>query len=113
MQDVVLPAGEVVTDTDLVLAAAHPRVTNDRKDVVFEVRKLESGRTAGIAFTSRRHLVEALGPSQPWVVIALGRFRELMGAAGVDDVAVNPSVSPDAVLWQPEDIEAFIAGEQA
>lgn len=105
--------GEAVSDTDVVFVPAHPRVKDGRKDVVFEVRVLESGEAAGVAFTSTKHLVEALGPAQPWVAMPLKRLRELMGAAGVGDVVVNPSVPQDAVRWQPADIQEFIASGRA
>lgn len=113
MQDKGLTGIEAVSDTDLVFVAAHPRVKDGQKDVAFEVRLLESGRAAGIAFTSTRLLVQALGQSQPWVAMPLGRFRELMGAAGVGEVAVNPRVPKDAVLWQPEDIDELATRGQA
>jgi hypothetical protein len=108
-----LTGEQTVSDTDLVFVAAHPRVKDGRKDVAFEVRMLESGRPAGIAFTSIRFLVEALGQSQPWVAMPLGRFRQLIGAAGVGEVAVNPSVPEDAVLWRAEDVDELTARGQA
>jgi hypothetical protein len=98
-----------VADTDLVFVAAHPRVKDGRKDVVFEARTLESGKAAGIAFTSIQRLVDALGQAQPWVAMPLGRFRELMGAAGVEDVALDPKVPQDAMRWQHQDVDEFIA----
>jgi hypothetical protein len=107
------PVGAEVSDTDLVFVPAHPRVKAAGSDVVFEVRVLESGKAAGIAFTSMRELVEALGEAQPWVAIPIGRFRELMGGAGVGDIVINPSVPQDAVRWKPDDVQEFIAGGRA
>jgi hypothetical protein len=105
-----LPGGLTVSDTDLVYVPAHPRVKDAGSDIVFEVRALESGKAAGIAFTSTQELVEWLGEAQPWVAIPLGRFRKLMGGAGVADVVINPSVPRDAMRWKPDDIQEFIAG---
>ena len=109
MQEEGLLGGDAVSDTDVVYVAAHPRVSDGRKDVVFEARMMESGKPAGIAFTSIEHLVKALGHAQPWVAMPLGRFREVMAAGGVADVALNPRVPEEAVRWQPEDVQDFIA----
>jgi hypothetical protein len=103
MQEAAMP------DADLVFVAAHPRVKDGRKDVVFEARMLETGKAAGIAFSSIERLVEALGRAQPWVAMPLGRFRELMGAAGIADVALDPKVPRDAMRWQKEDVDEFVA----
>lgn len=108
-----LSVGASVSDTDVVFVPAHPRVKDAASDVVFEVRVLEDGRAAGIAFTSTRELVEALGEAQPWVAIPLGRFRTLMGSAGVAEVVINPRVPQDALRWKPDDIQEFIAGGRA
>jgi hypothetical protein len=109
MQEEGLPGGEAVSDTDVVYVAAHPRVNDGRKDVVCEARMMASGKPAGIAFTSIKHLVEALGQAQPWVAMPLGRFREVMATGGIADVALNPKVPHEAVRWQPQDVQEFIA----
>jgi hypothetical protein len=105
-----LLSGDAMSDTDVVFVPAHPRVKAAGSDVVFEVRVLEDQTAAGIAFTSKQSLIEALGTAQPWVALPLGRFRELMGSAGVGTVVVNPQVPQDAARWRPDDLQEFIAG---
>jgi len=108
-----LLTGDAVSDTDVVFVPAHPRVKAAGSDLVFEVRVLEDGTAAGVAFTTKESLVEGLGAAQPWVAMPLGRFRELMGGAGVGNVVINPRVPQDAVRWQPDDLQEFIAGGRA
>jgi hypothetical protein len=109
VQEQGLPGSGAVSDTDVVYVAAHPRLKDGLKDVVFEARMMESGKPAGIAFTSIQHLVEALGHAQPWVAMPLGRFRSVMAAGGIADVALDPKVPQEAVRWQPEDLKEFVA----
>jgi hypothetical protein len=88
-----------VVDASVVFVPARPLTANGRKDVAFEIRQLESGEQAAIAFTSMARLVNALGNAQPWLAMPLGRLRELVGSRGIVQVAVDPVVPAKAWRW--------------
>jgi hypothetical protein len=96
-----------VGDRDILYVPAHPITTGGRKDVGFELRQLESGEKAAIAFTSLPRLVEALGNSQPWLAMPMARLRDLMGSRGVAQVAVDPTVPSGAWRWNADDVRGM------
>ena len=106
-------ADKKIDDAATVFTPAHPGGWRDRKDFVFEVRRLASGEPAAMAFTTRERLAGGLGPSQPWIVISLGRLRAVMAAAGVSQVAVDPEISPDAMRWRQGDVEELMKREES
>lgn len=65
------------------------RVPARHEDAALEVRYLNDGSSALLAYTSVRRLVEGMGPAQPWV--------ELPPPLSVDDLQV--SIGVDVVLW--------------
>jgi hypothetical protein len=101
-----------VGDQHVVYVPAHPITTGGRKDVGFELRPLESGEKAAIAFTSLPRLVQALGNSQPWVAMRMGRLRELMGTRGVAQLALDPTVPSGAWRWKPDDVRGMSRGRE-
>lgn len=101
-----------VGDTHVVYVPAHPITSRGRKDVGFEIRELESGEKAAIAFTSLPRLVEALGNSQPWLAMPMTRLLDLMGSQGVAQVAVDPTVPAKAWRWKPDDVNRMTKGRQ-
>jgi hypothetical protein len=99
-----------VGDTHVVYVPAHPITSRGRKDVGFEIRELETGEKAAVAFTSLPRLVEALGKSQPWLAMPMARLRDLMGSRGVAQVAVDPIVPAKAWRWKPDDVHRMTRG---
>jgi hypothetical protein len=99
-------------DTRVVYVPAHPITSGGRKDVGFEIRELETGEKAAIAFTSLPRLVEALGNSQPWLAMSMVRLLDVMGSRGVARVAVDPTVPPKAWRWKPEDVSGMTKGRK-
>lgn len=61
-------------------------------EVQVEVRALEDGRTALLAYSSLPHLVACLGDAQPWV--------EIKPTVSVSDLQVQAGV--DVVVWDAE-----------
>ena len=100
-----------VADADVVFVPAHPVTSGSKQDVGFETRELDSGGQAAIAFTSLSLLVEALGQSQPWLAMPLGRLREVIGSQGVSQVAVDPTVTSEAWRWTEEGIRELEGSE--
>jgi len=98
--------------TDLVYVPAHPGNQSRPHDVVFEVRGLPDGRRMLPVFTSTERLVATLGPAQPWARLPLAKASELMGAAGVDLVAIDPPADEDAARWRPADIEMLLRSQE-
>jgi hypothetical protein len=96
-----------VGDTHVVYVPAHPITSGGRQDVGFEIRELEGGEKAAVAFTSLPRLVEALGNSQPWLAMPMARLRDLMGSRGVAQVAVDPTVPAKAWRWNPDDVRGM------
>jgi hypothetical protein len=101
-------------DGDLVYVPAHPATREGRKDIVFELRDTESGGRAALAFTDRARLVEALGPTQPWIAVSLGWLRQLLGATTPGTlVAVDPVLADDAWRWSADDLRDLQTGDEA
>lgn len=82
----------------LVAVPAHPG--SDPGELVLEARHQPQGVVLPV-FSSVRVLVSALGESQPWAVMPLGKVGDLAAAADVDEIAFDPEVSADAWQWQP------------
>jgi hypothetical protein len=86
-------------DEDLLVAVpAHPGP--DRDELVLEARHQPEGVVLPV-FSSVRALIDALGGSQPWAVMPLGRVGDMAAAAHVDELAFDPEITADAWLWQP------------
>jgi SseB protein N-terminal domain len=91
---------------EVVIAPAHPDVrAGHRGDVIFEVRRASDGELALPVFSTVSRLVEVLGHEQPWVALPLRNVQQIMGAAGVGRVVLDPAAEPGTWRWQEEDIE--------
>lgn len=82
----------------LVAVPAHPG--HGPGELVLEARRQPRGAVLPV-FSSVRVLVSALGPSQPWAVLPLGKVGDLAAAAEVDEIAFDPEMSADVWQWQP------------
>jgi hypothetical protein len=105
-----------MVDSDLVFVAAypiapHPQGGGGRAEIAFETCVLESADHAAMAFTSIQRLIEALGPMQPWIAVPLGRVRNLLGAAGLSQIAVDPTLPADARRWRQDDVRRLVEGQ--
>jgi hypothetical protein len=90
---------------DIVIAPAHP--DNGSTEIVFEVRQAANGMDVVPVFSSIRHLVDTLGPAQPWVALPLIKMRELAAAGGFRQVVLDPVVQPGAWRWRYSDLETL------
>jgi hypothetical protein len=90
--------------------AAHPRAGEGKQEVAFETCELKSGEHAAMAFTSTKKLAEALGQWQPWIALQLGLVRQVVGASGLSQVAVDPVLPAGARRWSEADILRLKAG---
>jgi SseB protein N-terminal domain len=92
----------------IVFAPARPDIRPGREaDVIFEVHQTGDGGQALPVFTTVERLVSALGPRQPWVALPLANIQRIMGAAGVQRIALDPAGEPGARQWQDSDLEAL------
>ncbi len=84
----------------LVAVPAHPGPSPG--ELVLEARRQPRGVVLPV-FSSVRVLVSALGESQAWAIMPLGKVGELAAAADVDvdEIALDPDISADAWRWQP------------
>lgn len=97
----------------IVFAPARPDIRPGHEtDVIFEVHETGDGGRALPVFTTVERLVAALGPNQPWVALPLANVQRIMGAAGVDKVALDPEGQPGGWQWQESDLEALKAAER-
>jgi hypothetical protein len=90
---------------EFVIAPAHP--DNRSTEIVFEVRQAANGMDVLPVFSSVRHLVHTLGPSQPWVAMPLIKVRELAAAGGIQQVVLDPEAQRGAWRWQYSDLETL------
>jgi hypothetical protein len=88
---------------EIVFTPAHP-AAREGGEVVFEVRELPDGTAVLPVYSSTSQLVAALGPAQPWAAFPLQIMRELMAAAGVGLVALDPEITPGSPRWRLEDL---------
>ncbi|QNP75690.1 hypothetical protein IAG44_10560 [Streptomyces roseirectus] len=72
--------------------------------MVYELFAHPDAGTVALAFTSPRHLADALGEAQPWVATSLGVLAEGMREHGVT-VRLDPVVT--APHWTPDDLAAY------
>jgi hypothetical protein len=93
-----------VTEEPLVFVPAHPRVADYGKDIGIELRGTDRGDLVGIAFSTLRRLVAALGDYQPWVVMERDRFTAFVGAAGAPFVCLDPALQM-VQRWSAADVE--------
>jgi hypothetical protein len=87
---------------EVVYVPAYPDPRPGNGGVRFETRTLIDGQITGIAFRSRQKLVEALGPAQPWMAIRLDRLGDILGAAGIRRILIDPPITSS---WSPEHVE--------
>lgn len=98
--------GLVSGSPEIVVVPAHPDVRPGHDGtVIFEVRRLADGDLALPVFSAVSRLVATLGQNQPWVAIPLRNVQAIMGAAGVEQVVLDPDAQPDAWRWQEGDTE--------
>ncbi|WP_164543462.1 SAV_915 family protein [Streptomyces mobaraensis] len=94
-----------LADEDIVLAPAHPRRADGHEvaedAIAFETRRSATGEVCGLAFTSAEALVSCLGPEQRWVAVPLGTLRNVLGAAGIATLALDPYALPSRAEGRP------------
>lgn len=100
------PGGDVDLP-EIVYVPAYPDPEPGRTGVRFETRLLSTGEPVGIAFRGREALVAALGPAQPWMAIRLDRLRDVLGAAKIARILIDPQVDPAVDRWTPTHLEAL------
>ncbi|WHM36215.1 SAV_915 family protein [Streptomyces sp. BPTC-684] len=90
-----------------VFVPAHPRYPagGAAPRVDFELLGPASGPPVPVAFSTVAKLVDALGPTQPWIAVSIGPFAEAMREARLPKVRLDPEVAPGGRRWQPEDPE--------
>jgi hypothetical protein len=76
-------------DDTHVIAPARPISYEDEQRVLFEATTDALGKRVGLAFTSVRLLVQAMGDDQPWVCLPLRALKEFHAAAGIDQLVVD------------------------
>lgn len=86
-------------------ASTPSRVDGERHDVRFELRQSQTGKPAGVAFTTVAKLVGQLGRHQPWVVLRTDGYRELLARASVSSIMLDPEVDPRTVQWSAEAVD--------
>ncbi|MQA86712.1 MAG: hypothetical protein GEV03_19285 [Streptosporangiales bacterium] len=62
---------------------------------MLELRNIDDGRVAMLAFSSLEQLVEGCGEEQPWVAVPMDRVDELQRLSGADLVLWNVPLSPE------------------
>lgn len=109
MRDGGVDSGRTVPE--VVWVPAHPVHPSGRLaegGVRFELRELE-GKPIAVAFSNLERLVEQLGSWQPWVALSTARLQELLGAAGVTRIVVDPDMASSPGRWAREDVKSFAA----
>ena len=75
-----------------------------------ELRTLAAtGERVGLAFTSPRALVRALGDYQPWAAVPLLSYVAWLRMQGVYRLQLDPVYADDARRWSADDL-AFAVG---
>lgn len=105
MTDPLSKSGEL---PEYVVVPGHPITTGDGREVRFELRESDSGERAGIAFTSVAELIAQLGRFQPWMVMRSTGLRNLLAAAGVKLIVLDPEIDPTSSRWSQEAIDALV-----
>lgn len=100
------PRPEVTAATGLFVPA-HPRVAADPGQPAGIGIELQTdaatGELVAAVFTSLDALVEALGESQPWVVLPAAVLAGIVRRHDVERVSIDPLVHPGTVrTWTPE-----------
>lgn len=99
-----MAAPEAPDEKRLVAVPARP---GNGDELILEARRQPQGVVLPV-FSSVRVLVAALGQSQPWAVLPLGRVGELASAAGVDQIALDPEVTGDAWRWNQFEADGLV-----
>jgi hypothetical protein len=81
---------------EVVYAPAYPDPRPGHGGVRFETRVMPSGEIAGVAFRGVRELVAALGPAQPWMAVRLDWLGDVLGAAGIRRILIDPPAAAGA-----------------
>lgn len=68
----------------------------DAPEVELELRRLENGQLALLAFSDLDRLVAGCGPAQPWVGVPADRIDEVQQQASADVVLLDVPL-PDAL----------------
>jgi hypothetical protein len=88
---------------EVIYAPAYPDPRPGNGGVRFETRTSAGGEIVGFAFRDRERLVRALGPAQPWMAMRLDRLAEILGAAGIERILIDPPAAEST--WSPERVE--------
>lgn len=96
---------------EVLFAPAYPDPRSGNGGVRFETRASAGGEITGVAFRSLEKLVEALGPAQPWMAIRLDRLGDILGAAGIRRILVDPPAVESG--WSPERVDRLAEALEA
>lgn len=75
-------------------------VANTSNTAQLQLRHMEDGRLAILAYTSLELLVAGCGSAQPWVAVPVGELETLKPMAGFDVIALDVDLPPD---WRVAD----------
>lgn len=93
--------------SEIVYAPAYPDPRPGHGGLRFEPRLLETGEQVGVAFRTTAHLVRELGEAQPWVALPLDRLQQVLGAAGIERVLLDPDIPAGADRWDTDELVAL------
>lgn len=65
------------------------RVRPDDTETTLELRKLDDGQLALMAYTSLDRLVDACGEFQPWALVPTPQVEQIRAMSGFDVVALD------------------------
>jgi hypothetical protein len=101
-----LPSAVAGEAPEMVAVPAHPG-TPGSGELFLEVRQVPGvGRVLPV-FSTVGRLVDAMGQLQPWAALRFQRARMMAEEAGVDLVALDPVMSPEAWKWRPQNLSDF------
>lgn len=71
------------------------RVRPDDTETTLELRTLQDGQLALMAYTSLDRLVDACGEFQPWALVPVQQVEQIRAVAGFDVVALDVAIPPE------------------
>lgn len=96
---------ESAAGVDVVFVPAE-RPSDGDSQVRLQLRSMEDGRMAVLAYTSLELLVAGCGPQQAWVAAPTEELENLKSLAGFDVIALNVDLPDDwRVSGEHSDVE--------
>ncbi|MGH3906857.1 MAG: SAV_915 family protein [Pseudonocardiaceae bacterium] len=71
------------------------RVVEGDDEAQLELRRLDDGRLAAVAYTTRERLVQCCGESQPWVLLPTRVLEEYHERLGIEAVVLDADLPPE------------------